>query len=247
MRTLIVSDLHSNHDALRAVLNHVRRKRFDQVICLGDFVGYGGQPNQVLDRMRQLRAEKLYVRGNHDRVAAGLDPGDAFNHAARSAALWTKDHLSRVNRAFLRNLPIGPLMEKSGVMVCHGSPLDEDHYLFGEGDAYEVLSRYDVPVIFFGHTHLPAVFGLTSMGDLSARIYRREAIVQLNPENRYLINPGSVGQPRDRNPEASCAIFDREKYSVQFVRVPYDIDRAQAAILKAGLPRVLADRLRIGS
>lgn len=247
MRTLIVSDLHSNHDALRAVLNHVRRKRFDQVMCLGDFVGYGAQPNQVLDRMRQLRAEKLYVRGNHDRVAAGLDPGDAFNHAARSAALWTKDHLSPVNRAFLRNLPIGPLMEKSGVMVCHGSPLDEDHYLFGEGDAYEVLSRFDVPIIFFGHTHLPAVFRLTSMGDLSARIYRREATVQLDRGDRYLINPGSVGQPRDRNPEASCAIFDREKYSVQFVRVPYDIDGAQAAILKAGLPRVLADRLRIGS
>jgi predicted phosphodiesterase len=247
MRTLVISDLHSNFDALRAVLNRVRRKRFDQVFCLGDFVGYGGQPNQVLDRMRTLREEKLFVRGNHDRVAGGFDSGEAFNHAARSAALWTRDHLSPVNRSFLRGLPVGPIVERTGVMVCHGSPVDEDHYLFGEGDAYEILNHYSAPVIFFGHTHLPAVFRLSADGDISAKIYRSEATVQLHREDKYLINPGSVGQPRDRNPAAACLIFDRQKYTVQFIRVPYDISRAQAAILRAGLPRVLADRLAVGS
>lgn len=247
MRTLIVSDLHSNHAALRAVLNRVRRKKFDQVFCLGDFVGYGAQPNQVLDSMRALRTEKIFVRGNHDRVVAGLDDADSFNHAAKAAAFWTRDHLSAPNRAFLRQLPVGPLVDSTGVMVCHGSPFDEDQYVFGEGDAYDILVRFqEFPVIFFGHTHLPAVFRL-SENEISAKIYRQEAIVRLKRNERYLINPGSVGQPRDRNPEAACAIFDRERFTIQFIRVPYDIAATQASILRAGLPRVLADRLAVGS
>lgn len=248
MRTLVISDLHSNSDALTAVLNAVKRKRFDRVFCLGDFVGYGAQPNQVLDRVRTLRVQKLFVRGNHDRVVAGLDSGEAFNHAARAAALWTRDRLSNPNRDFLRKLPVGPLDAGNGVVVCHGSPFDEDQYLFSEADAYHTLQAFpSARVIFFGHTHLPAVFSVGESPRISARIHRQPAVVALDPTRRYLINPGSVGQPRDRNRLASCLIFDEAKWSVQFLRVEYDIASAQHAIREAGLPRVLADRLMYGT
>jgi putative phosphoesterase len=247
MRTLIVSDLHSNDEALRAVLNRVRRKKFDRVFCLGDFVGYGAQPNQVLDRMRALRAQKFFVRGNHDRVAAGFDDGSAFNHAAKAAVLWTRDHLSGTNRNFLRNLPLGPTRIDDDVIICHGSPVDEDQYLFTESDAFLILQSVDARVTFFGHTHLPAIFSLSAERRLQAKIYRQSTVVKLDPSKRYLINPGSVGQPRDRNPDAACAIFDSERFTLQFIRVPYDIEKTQHSILKVGLPRILADRLSFGS
>jgi len=246
VRALVVSDLHSNAEALRAVLNRVRRKKFDTVICLGDFVGYGAQPNQVLDTMRQLRGRKIYIRGNHDRVASGLDDANGFNHAAKTAALWTRDHLSPPNRRFLRDLTHGPTLA-GGVLLCHGSPYDEDEYVFNVHHAAQVLALYEAPFILFGHTHLPAVFSIDQDRCVKGFAVRSDATVRLEPNERYLINPGSVGQPRDRNPFASCILFDTEKRSVRFLRVEYDIDKAQASILKAGLPDVLAQRLRYGT
>jgi predicted phosphodiesterase len=247
VRTLIVSDLHSNAEALRAVMKRLRRKRVDRVVCLGDFVGYGGQPNQVLDVMRTMKATKLYIRGNHDRVAAGIDDGSGFNHAAKSAAIWTRDHLSGPNRRFVQSLPLGPL--KSGeVLLCHGSPYDEDEYVFTEHHASMVFKLFDAPVIFYGHTHLPVVFATDEERSFVwGAAVAGEATVKLESNLRYLINPGSVGQPRDRNPMASFAMFDDEKRTVQFLRVEYDIEKAQSAILKAGLPRILADRLAVGT
>jgi len=246
VRALVVSDLHSNVEALRSVLTRVRRKKFDTVVCLGDFVGYGGQPNQVLDTMRTLHGRKIYIRGNHDRVASGLDDANGFNHAAKAAALWTRDHLSPVNRRFLRDLTVGPTLA-GGVLLCHGSPYDEDEYVFNVHHAAQVLALYEAPFILFGHTHLPAVFSIDKDRNVKGFAVRSDATVRLTPNERYLINPGSVGQPRDRNPSASCMLFDSEKRSVQFFRVEYDIGKAQAAILKAGLPDVLAQRLRYGT
>lgn len=246
MRALVVSDLHSNAEALRAVMQHVRRKKFDTVICLGDFVGYGAQPNQVLDTMRTMRGRKLYIRGNHDRVASGLDDANGFNHAAKAAALWTRDHLSAPNRRFLRELPVGPTKSQD-VMICHGSPYDEDEYVFNVHHAAQVLVLFDAPVILFGHTHLPAVFSLDDERNIKGFAVRGDATVKLQPNERYLINPGSVGQPRDRNPSASFAIFDSVKRTVQFFRVEYDVKKAQSSILKAGLPDVLATRLKFGT
>lgn len=246
MRALVVSDLHSNQEALRTVLNHVRRKKFDTVICLGDFVGYGAQPNQVLDTMRTLRGRKVYIRGNHDRVASGLDDANGFNHAAKAAALWTRDHLSPVNRRFLRDLAVGPTLI-GGVLLCHGSPYDEDEYVFNVHHAAQVLSLYEAPFILFGHTHLPAVFSIDGERMVKGFAVRGEATVRLSPDERYLINPGSVGQPRDRNPSSACMIFDSDKRTVQFFRVEYDIGKTQSSIMKAGLPDVLAQRLRYGT
>lgn len=246
MRALVVSDLHSNAEALRAVMTRVRRKKFDHIICLGDFVGYGAQPNQVLDTMRTFRAPKLYIRGNHDRVAAGIDDGTGFNSAARHAALWTRDHLSVPNRRFLQELAVGPVL-KDDVMVCHGSPHDEDEYVFNDYHASQVFSDYAAPFILYGHTHLPVVFSADERGRVRGAAIRGDAIIKLDPAMRHLINPGSVGQPRDRSPLSSFALIDTVKHTVQFFRVPYDVEKTQLAIVKAGLPRILADRLAYGT
>jgi predicted phosphodiesterase len=246
VRSLIVSDLHSNSEALRAVMNRVRRKRLDQVICLGDFVGYGAQPNQVLDVMRRMKGRKLYIRGNHDRVAAGVDEGEEFNHAAKAAALWTRDHLSPPNRHFLKSLQLGPL-QKNGMMLCHGSPDNEDEYVFHEQHAREIFASHDAPVILYGHTHLPAIFCIDTRNHVRGFAVRGDVILRLDRDQRYLINPGSVGQPRDRNPQASFAIFDDTRRTVQFFRVAYDLTKTQQAIVKAGLPAILAERLAHGA
>ena len=153
MRALVVSDLHSNIEALRAVMNRVRRKKYEQVICLGDFVGYGAQPNQVLDVMRRMHGTKLYIRGNHDRVAAGMDSGEGFNHAAKFAALWTRDHLSAPNRHFLQRLALGPVESKTGLVLCHGSPNDEDEYVFNESHArvvFDMTTGFHIPTTGHG-------------------------------------------------------------------------------------------------
>ena len=246
MRALVVSDLHSNAEALRAVFKRVRRKKYDTVICLGDFVGYGAQPNKILDTMRTLKSRKVFIRGNHDRVASGLGDANGFNNAAKASALWTRERLSAPNRRFLRDLTQGPLMHK-GALLCHGSPYDEDEYVFNVHHAAQVLALYEVPFILFGHTHLPAVFSIDQDRNVSGFAVRSDATVKLEPGLRYLINPGSVGQPRDRNPDTSFIILDTDKRTAQFFRVPYDVEGAQAAILKAGLPEILASRLSYGT
>ncbi|HVT04320.1 MAG TPA: metallophosphoesterase family protein [Thermoanaerobaculia bacterium] len=247
MITLVISDLHSNDAALGAVFAHVRRKSIDRIICLGDFVGYGAQPNQVLDKIRTFKARKLYIRGNHDRVAGGFEDGEGFNFAARSAALWTRDHLSGINRRFLQELPVGPLSAGEGVLICHGSPFDEDEYLFSEYDARRIFDVYSENVILFGHTHLPSFFTLEPDGSVHGLLVREATRFQLASGKRYLINPGSVGQPRDRNPQSAFLLFDDQKKSVQFQRVAYDISATRESILRAGLPRILADRLLVGT
>ena len=246
MRALVVSDLHSNAEALRAVLSHVRRKKFDAVVCLGDFVGYCAEPNQVVDAMRTFKAKKFYIRGNHDRVAVGLGEGSGFNPAAKVAAEWTQKHLSAPNRRFLEKLPLGPL-ERDDFLLCHGSPSDEDEYVFHEGHASRIFDSTNASIVLYGHTHLPVVFSVDENGSVRGSAVRGDALVRLESGRRYLINPGSVGQPRDRNPRSSFAIVDSSKMTAQFFRVPYNIAKTQAAILKAGLPAVLANRLKWGT
>jgi predicted phosphodiesterase len=246
VRALVVSDLHANLEALRSVMTRMRRKKYEVVLCLGDFVGYGAQPNHVLDTMRTLRGRKVYIRGNHDRVAAGLDDAEGFNNAAKQAALWTRDRLSAPNRRFLRDLTVGPVIHE-GVMLCHGSPYDEDEYVFNVHHAAQILALFEAPFILFGHTHLPAVFSIDARGNVRGFAVRDEMTVKLEPGLRYLINPGSVGQPRDRNPNSSCIILDTDKRTAQFFRVEYDIAKTQSTILKAGLPQILASRLQFGT
>ncbi|HKB78297.1 MAG TPA: metallophosphoesterase family protein [Thermoanaerobaculia bacterium] len=246
MRALVISDLHANADALRAVFSRVRRKRLDAVVCLGDFVGYNAEPNQVLDVMRAVKQRKLYIRGNHDRVVAGLEEGTAFNPAAHEVAHWTREHLSAPNRRFLQSLPTGPLRH-DGVLLCHGSPDDEDEYVFHDLQALRVFERTDAPIVLYGHTHLPVIFSIDANGSVAGCAVRDDASFRLERGRRYLINPGSVGQPRDRNPHASFAIVDSGRMTAQFFRVSYDVGKTQRAIVRAGLPVMLANRLKFGT
>lgn len=245
MKALILSDVHSNLPALRAVLAAVRRKRIDVVFLLGDLVGYGAQPNQVVDRLRRFGAPLVAIRGNHDRAVGDTGEASGFNHAAREAVLWTRHRLTPENGRFIRALPEGPLVDR-GITLFHGSPLDEDEYLFGAPDAVEPFRKIDTDVAFFGHTHLPMVFRLDGRGRIVAAPIVGDAVLDLQPGERYLINPGSVGQPRDRDPRAAFALADLRRRTVRFRRVVYDVAAAQQAILRARLPEILAYRLEGG-
>lgn len=245
MRYLIFSDVHASVDALEAVLRSVRRKRFDVILSLGDLIGYGAAPNQVIEMVRRLRGDVRHIRGNHDKVASGVEEGLGFNPVALAAARWTRNRLSEVNRRFVAALPPGPVLE-DGFLYAHGSPLDEDAYIFSARDASEVFrtaAAFDV--CFFGHTHIAGCF--THRDGVTHTLPRETRSLVLEPGARYLINPGAVGQPRDRDPRAAFVIYDSERRLVQWCRVEYPVGRAQARILKAGLPKVLADRLSLGA
>lgn len=247
MHFLILSDMHGNADAMSAVLRRVRRKRFDEVLVLGDLVGYGAGPNQVVEAIRDLPGVVHRIRGNHDKVVAGLEDGGNFNHAALAAAEWTRDHLTTANLRFVRDLAPGPLVVPEGFTICHGSPLDEDTYVFSMYEAWEIFDNYPSDLVFFGHTHVPSIFVLRGREVRVALLRGESGIIQLEPDARYLINPGSIGQPRDRDPRAAYMTYDSDKRTVRWFRVAYAVERAQQRILKAGLPRLLADRLALGT
>jgi len=247
VRYLILSDLHANVEAVSAVLTRVRGRAYDAVLILGDFVGYGADPNAVIDRMRRLKKRKLMVRGNHDRVAAGLDVGGSFNPIALLAARWTAQALTEENRRFLGELPVGPIEVDGRFVICHGSPLDEDAYIFSDSDAAWNFRSLGLDLCFFGHSHVPSVFTLEPDGIRVDVVRGPKARWKLEAGRRYLINPGSVGQPRDRNVAAAFAFYDSDRGEVHFERVPYDVARAREKILRAGLPGALGDRLLVGA
>lgn len=247
MRYLILSDMHANWDAFEVVLRRARRKRFDAVLVLGDLVGYGAAPNQVVEAVRGLGPRLFTVRGNHDKVVTGIDSGSNFNQTALTAAQWTSTRLTPANLRYVRDLPQGPVRIEEGVAICHGSPLDEDTYVFSDVDAWEIFASFPMPVTFFGHTHIPSVFSLEGRS-LGVRALRgTTGILALHPRGRYLINPGSIGQPRDRDPRASYMTYDSERRIVRWHRIEYPIAQAQRRIRKAGLPGSLADRLAVGA
>ncbi len=251
MRYLILSDIHANLEALQAVLNHSRRKRWDHVLFLGDAVGYGASPNQVMSWLRSLGDRVSSVRGNHDRVCAGFEGGEYFNRYAREAAEWTLSHLEPRNLEALRTLPVGPRRLEENLAICHGSPVDEDAYLFSAHDALAGFEALPDHVIFFGHTHIPSAFVLRRVNGSAVIQVRllagRRLTLDLEPDQRYLVNPGSVGQPRDRDSRAAYAIYDHGRRRLHLYRVPYRIATARRRIVQAGLPPVLGDRLLHGA
>ena len=246
MRFLIVSDMHGNWDAFDTVLRTVDLESFDTILVLGDLVGYGAAPNRVVDAVRRLPGKVYVIRGNHDKVVAEIDDGSNFNFAALTAARWTTERLDKENLEYIRQLPQGPIEILPGTEICHGSPLDEDTYIFSNYDAYEVFEGTDAWLTFFGHTHIPSVFTVDSKGIEVGVLRGKSGSMKLKPEVRYLINPGSVGQPRDRNPKAAYMVYDSDEQTVSWYRISYPIEIAQKRIRKADLPRVLADRLAMG-
>ena len=253
MRYLILSDIHGNIDALEAVLVAAPASDWDRVLILGDLVGYGAEPNAVVDRVRGLNPLAV-IRGNHDKAACGIDDAENFNQIARAAATWTFRQLSPENREYLRSLPMGPLAIDERIEVCHGTPFDEDHYVFDSDDALMAFEAATRPVCLFGHTHLPVVFQEQRDGAgrgtarMKGSVVQGDAVrVEIAPGLRYLINPGSVGQPRDGDPRAAFAIYnDADGVSIVLRRIEYPVAAAQRRILSAGLPPSLANRLEIG-
>ncbi len=224
----------------------------DQVVNLGDIVGYGASPNEVTERSRSLG--KIFVRGNHDKAATGLMSLDDFNPMAAAAAIWTRDQLSSDNRDWLKALPQGPIALQGipNLQLVHGSPGDEDDYVVSIGDALSALITLSVPVTFFGHTHLQgSFFANGSAADAYRPQYRtvgqaESVAFQLKPDTHYLINPGSVGQPRDGDWRAAFALYDTDAQVVHFHRTPYNLKAAQDRIFEAKLPPRLATRLAAG-
>jgi diadenosine tetraphosphatase ApaH/serine/threonine PP2A family protein phosphatase len=246
VRYLVLTDIHANLEALKACIDHARERGFDETLVLGDLVGYGADPNAVVECVREL-APLAIVRGNHDKVACGLEQADGFNLVARSAARWTLDVLLPQHRDWLAALPAGPIEVDPLVEICHGAPFDEDAYIFDELDAVRALKTSTRPLCLFGHTHYPVTFQLTAEEfDAAGPGSTAESHLSLQAGAKYLVNPGSVGQPRDGDPRAACAIVDVEAASVELFRVPYAIEDAQAKVIKAGLPDVLAQRLAVG-
>lgn len=241
MPHLIVSDIHANLQALQAVLEDAQG-RYDTLLCLGDFVDYGADPNAVVEWARQT--PMVTIRGNHDRVAAASDQDlpDAiagFSQGARISAEWTRTALLAANRDFLARLSRGPV-PYDGFDIVHGSPADEDEYLITVTDAAMVREDIETQLTFFGHTHRQGGFLLARQGAGYVDPLRP---LEIEPDYFYLVNPGSVGQPRDGDPRAAYALYWPVERVVEFHRVAYDIGRAAEKIRAAGLPEFLAARL----
>lgn len=247
MRYLILSDLHSNLESYEKCME-VAEGRFDQVLCLGDLVGYGPDPNAVIDRLRGV-AERI-IRGNHDKACCGITDAEDFNLWARLATHWTRQELTPEHFAFLRALPPGPMFIDS-FEVVHGSPGDEDEYVFGPGQALPALRALTTQTVCFGHTHHQGGFMLTPQGRYqSIRCTSTEdgltMVLRLEDGARYMINPGSVGQPRDGDWRAAFAILDEDRREVEYYRTPYDLPKTQEKMQAAGLPEPLIKRLELG-
>jgi predicted phosphodiesterase len=245
VRYLIISDIHANWEALEAVLRGAEGS-YDQIVCCGDLVGYGPDPNRVAEWVRDNVA--FVVRGNHDKAAVGLEDLEWFNPVAKAAALWTFRELTPGNQEYVRQLPKGPLTV-NGFQIAHGSPLDEDEYLFGAAEVGHAFAYLDENLTFFGHTHVQGGF-LSTRGNLCAiagpRSGARSSVLGLNPDDAYLINPGAVGQPRDGDPRAAYLVYDSSGGCIDYYREEYDIAGVQEKILRAGLPPLLAERLAVG-
>jgi predicted phosphodiesterase len=247
MRYLILSDIHANLTALETVLD-VAKGRWQKAICLGDLVGYGPDPNEVIDRVRALPA--VTIRGNHDKAVSGLADADEFNPVARNAVLWSREQLRPENREYLENLPKGPVTI-DGFSIVHGAIFDEDEYVLSPALALDGLRNAPTQVTFFGHTHLQGGFSLRGE-DLALLHFKptggnQFSTFAIEQGTNYLLNPGSIGQPRDGDPRAGFAIADLDSQSVEFWRIPYDIEDVQGRMSRAGLPEPLILRLSFGS
>lgn len=244
MRYLVISDIHANAHALDAVLADADALGYDATLCLGDLVGYGADPEAVIDRVRALAPAGL-IRGNHDKVCAGLEPATLFNDVARQAVEWTRRVLTKAQLAVIAGLPRGPLRITDEIEICHGAPFNEDHYVFDRADAGRAMAAATARVCLYGHTHLPAVFS-TPRHPVARTEGGFDDELTLPKEGPVLVNVGSVGQPRDGDPRAAYGLLDLRRRRLRLRRIEYDIAAAQAAIGAAGLPRWLADRLALG-
>jgi predicted phosphodiesterase len=244
MRYLVISDVHSNLESLEKLFSLKKTNNIDKILFLGDLVGYGANPNEVIDYFLTLK-NTYYVRGNHDKVVAGIESSSLFNPVAAFSAEWSKNQISKNNLKFLKSMPQGPKIVDYFSTICHGSTFDEDYYVFSIFEASESIKFMETSVGFFGHTHFPIMYLLRN-NKIDTVPFVKETKIKLDPNTKYLINPGSIGQPRDKDPHPSFIIFDSDKREIQFYRYSYSIKKTQKKIRDAGLPDALALRLESG-
>jgi predicted phosphodiesterase len=240
MRYVIFGDIHGNLEALDAVLEKITAEKADKYICIGDLVGYGADPAECIDKVRKLNP--VLVAGNHDYAAAGLLNIDFFNAYAYKAIEWTKQHLSDEDKQFLQKIT---LMQKvNNLTIVHSTPRSPEmfEYIDNNYDVQLAFSYFDTGLCFIGHSHIPISFTLTR-GVLS---FSTEPYVPVSGSSKVIVNVGSVGQPRDENKDASYAVYDVEEGIVWIKRVEYDVQKAADKINKAGLPEILAERIKYG-
>jgi predicted phosphodiesterase len=245
VRYLILSDIHSNWEALRTVLWDAQDE-YEAILCCGDLVGYGPDPNRVVEWVREN--VPTVIRGNHDRACAGMDDIEWFNPVAQAGTRWTIGELTPDNTDYLRRMHPGPAIVDD-FMLVHGSPLDEDEYVANVHDAANVFPYIEAAITFFGHTHLQG--GFQWAGEEPAAIPfptvpSSELRFSLAGDGVWMVNPGSVGQPRDGDPRAAYALFDSESRDLRLRRVTYDTDLVCQRVIEAGLPPTLGTRLARG-
>jgi diadenosine tetraphosphatase ApaH/serine/threonine PP2A family protein phosphatase len=245
MRVLILSDIHANFAALQAVVADAARYACDAVWCLGDLVGYGPEPNECVDLVREMNP--VGVVGNHDWAVLGRMEVNDFNPEARRAVLWTREYLSPANTAWLSRLPSWPLAQ-GDFTLTHGSPRDPVwEYIHTPSAAQHNIGHFDTRFCLVGHTHVPALFFQRADGDRVRSLTPVSGVaMMLDDEHRVILNPGSVGQPRDNDPRAAYAILDTAELTWVSRRVSYPIEVTQAHMRTARLPERLINRLSFG-
>jgi diadenosine tetraphosphatase ApaH/serine/threonine PP2A family protein phosphatase len=239
MRYILMSDIHGNLEALQAALEAARRFEPYQLMCLGDFVGYGADPEPCVE----LAGDKanLMLAGNHDLAVSGVIPTEEFNSIARASIDWTRQQLTPEDQELLSNLPLQYI--DGDYCYTHASPSEPIKFMYIRTleEVGEVFAHIGQRFCFVGHTHLPV---LVTMNKRNGRMeVVRDTRVTLEEHRRYFVNVGSIGQPRDANPDACMVVLDEEAGSLEFVRVPYDVPKSQGKILSNGLPSYLAERL----
>ena len=245
MRIAVLSDIHANGDALDAVAREIERHRVERMVHLGDLVGYNAEPEKCVQWAREHATAG--VMGNHDAVVCGRASGEFFHAPALRAARWSAEHISPDSMEYLASLPESFRLPE-GVLLVHGAPSDPDRYLFLLEDAekeMDTLAAISPPaVVFFGHTHVPVAFVRKKDGStVSAPL----AEFRVGEGEVAMLNPGSVGQPRDRNPFSSFLLFDTDERSASWIRVPYDVGSCRRKVVAAGLPGFFATRLAYGT
>lgn len=240
MRLAIIADIHSNLEALQAVVSSCKSKDIQEFLCVGDIVGYGTNPNECIEIIKDLKAESIC--GNHEWAVLEKCDIKYFNKTAQHAVIWTRRNISSEGLEYLDNLDL--IFKNEDLILVHGSlnTPDEFYYLTDKLDAFDTFSLMDRNVCFIGHTHKPQIF------DYKENSINVSSVQNLNidKEHKYIINVGSVGQPRDGIPDASYCIYDTDLNEIEIIRESYDVKKAQKKILDAGLPAILAYRLSFG-
>lgn len=242
MRYAIISDIHSNIESFDVILLEIEKESPDRILFLGDIVGYGPEPSECIKKIKETT--DVILVGNHDHAAAGLTDISYFNPDAKEALEWTIGRLTEEEKTYLSRLPLTGELTADDIFLVHSTPKrpQEWNYIFTIEDVIESFEYFEQRVCFSGHSHVPVIIAMDASGGID--ILKDEA--RIEKDSRYLINVGSVGQPRDGNPDAAYALYDLEESTVKIKRVSYNYHKTQEKMRKAGLPDYLINRLSAG-